>query len=72
MTTAPSPIPGYLTTGEAAALCGRTPEHLSLLCRKKKIKAVRIGRDWLIEQASLEAYIATDPRPGAKSKHAGK
>ena len=68
MTTAPSPVPGYITTTEAAARAGRTKDHISMLCRKKILRAVRVGRDWLVEQASLDAYIDTDPRPGAKPK----
>lgn len=69
MTTAPSPVPGYLTTTEAAAHANRAKDHISMLCRTHKLKCVRVGRDWLVEQASLDAYLAGDPRPGPKPKY---
>ena len=68
MTGAPSPVPGYLTTMQAAALAQCTSQHITLLIRTEKIHAVRVGNMWLVEQASLDAYLATDPRPGAKPK----
>ena len=36
MTTAPSPVPGYITTTEAAARAGRTKDHISLPCRTSR------------------------------------
>ncbi len=35
---------------EAARLVGYTPEYLSLLARKRKIQAKKVGRDWLVDR----------------------
>lgn len=32
-------------------------EYLNLLARKKKIKAVKIGRDWLVRKEDLFDYL---------------
>jgi len=68
MTGAPSPIPGYLSTADAAAYAKKSQEHIAKLCRDNTISAVRVGNMWLVEQASLDAYLASEPRPGVKPK----
>lgn len=46
-----------LTLKEAAALSPYSAEYLNLLARKKKIKARKIGRDWLITKTDLFDYL---------------
>jgi excisionase family DNA binding protein len=48
---------GYISLSQAAALCGLTRQHLSLLARRGKLRAVKIGRDWLTTTAAVEEYM---------------
>lgn len=55
-----------LTTPQAQKLSGLSITYLAALARAGKLNAVRIGRDWLIDKESLEAYLAKDRKPGPK------
>jgi len=44
----------YLTSSEAAKALGFSPDHVRKLIRQGKIKAERIGRNWIIEKKSLD------------------
>jgi hypothetical protein len=46
-----------LSLKDAAAISPYSPEYLNLLARKHKIKAQKIGRDWLITKFDLFNYI---------------
>lgn len=46
-----------LTLKDAATLCPYSSEYLNLLCRKGKLRATKIGRDWLIKRADLFEYL---------------
>ncbi|HVM59062.1 MAG TPA: helix-turn-helix domain-containing protein, partial [Candidatus Paceibacterota bacterium] len=46
-----------ITTKEASEISGYAPDYLSRLARDGKISARRIGRSWLIDSASLEAFV---------------
>ena len=46
-----------ISLSEAAAFCGLTHEHLSLLARRGKLEARKIGRDWLTTRAAVEEYM---------------
>lgn len=52
---------GWITTAEAIKDYGLSQPHLSKLCRKQIVKAVKLrGRahnKWIIERASLEEYL---------------
>lgn len=50
------PIEGWINTKEAAALTGYTRVYLRELIKRHRVEAVKVGRDWLINQASLLAY----------------
>ena len=56
------PARGRLSFGspikEGAALAGYSPVYVRLLARDKRIEARKVGRDWLIERASLLAFKA--------------
>lgn len=44
-----------LTTTEAAERLGITPRRVTMLIAAGRLAAVRVGRDWLIEPAALDA-----------------
>ncbi|HDH07801.1 MAG TPA: hypothetical protein ENG89_02175, partial [Candidatus Moranbacteria bacterium] len=48
----------FIPLAEAARLSGYTPEHLNLLCRTKRIKAEKIGRNWFTTEEWLDEFIA--------------
>lgn len=56
----------WITTAEACELSGYTPDHLRTLIRSGKIKARKISIVWLVEKASLMAYIRTMGQLGEK------
>ncbi|MCH8229582.1 MAG: helix-turn-helix domain-containing protein, partial [Chloroflexi bacterium] len=47
---------------------GMSQAHIRRLLATGTIKGVKVGRDWLVIQASLENYMANRPRPGRKPK----
>jgi excisionase family DNA binding protein len=49
-------IKNYVSTAEAAEITGYKQEHINLLCRKEKIVAEKIGRNWLVNIESLKKY----------------
>ncbi|MGH9636066.1 MAG: helix-turn-helix domain-containing protein [Candidatus Angelobacter sp.] len=46
-----------ITTSQAAKEFDFTPGHLSRLANLRRIRAEKIGRDWLIERESLQEYF---------------
>ena len=57
-----------ISLAEAAEMSGFSQGHLRLLAKQKKIWATKIGRDWLTTEEAVNAYLATDRRPGPKPK----
>lgn len=53
---------------EAAKLSGLSHGHMRLLAKQGKIWATKIGRNWVTTQEAVQAYLATNPRPGPKPK----
>jgi hypothetical protein len=51
-----------ITLIEAAAKSGLSTSHLALLCRTKKLKAVKKGRDWLTTREAVAAYLVDDEK----------
>lgn len=45
-----------IATQDAASAMGCTVQHITRLCRSGLIRGRRIGRAWLVDQASLDAY----------------
>ena len=43
----------YIDTKEAAKILGYTLQHTRLLIRTGQLKAVKFGRDWMIERKSI-------------------
>jgi excisionase family DNA binding protein len=53
-----------LTTTEAAAALGVTPQRIRALIAAGRLRAVKVGRDWLIRPPDLEAVrVRTSGRP---------
>jgi len=51
--------PEYISLAEAAKGTPYTQEYLSLLARKGRIEAIKIGRNWHIKKEALQKYIKT-------------
>ncbi len=49
--------PELLSLKEAAELSPYSPDYLNLLARKGKLKARKIGRDWLVARGDLLDYL---------------
>jgi len=52
----------YISLAEAAKGTPYTQEYLSLLARKGRIEAIKLGRNWLIKKEALEDYTRTKKR----------
>lgn len=48
----------YVDTKEAARLLGYTLQHTRLLIRTGQLRAVKFGRDWMIERKSITDFSA--------------
>lgn len=54
---------------EAAAILGLRPSHVRNLARTGVlVGAKKLGRDWFIPRESIEAYRASERRPGPKRR----
>jgi len=49
-------MPNHFTTTEAAARLGLTPRRVRALCAAGHLPAAKVGRDWIIAQADLDAF----------------
>ena len=61
-------IEGYLTTNQASEKSGISQAHIRLLMETRKLDGLKVGRDWLVETASLENYMGNRPKRGPKRK----
>lgn len=64
-------VKGYITTTEAAALIGVSPQWVRQLAADGLLKGQRFGRDWLIDardakRVAAQPYTVGKPR-GAKN-----
>ena len=57
-----------ISLAQAAKISGLSHGHLRLLAKQGKFWAIKIGRDWLTTEESILTYLATDRRPGPKTK----
>lgn len=55
-------IPNLFNATEAAAYLGLTDSMVRNYCRQARIKAERIGRNWVISRKELDRFKRT-PRP---------
>ena len=56
-------------TKEAAERLGVGQQRVRVLLRTNRIKAVRMGRDWFIDEADLGKFV---PRPGGRPRKGGR
>jgi len=60
-----SDIPGYLTVNEAAERRGVRRQSVLSLIDRKRLKAYRVGKQWLIREEDLEAFV---PLPAGRPR----
>ena len=53
---------------EAAEYTGYSQGHIRYLLGKGEVEGRRFGRDWFTTKKALDAYLATNPRPGPRSE----
>ncbi|GEP38587.1 hypothetical protein NPS01_22500 [Nocardioides psychrotolerans] len=63
--------PVTLTISEAVAYAGRVKSRILELARTGRVEAVQVDGRWLIDGASLDAYLAQPRRPGIRRRTAG-
>lgn len=51
-------MPEFITTAETAELLGYTPQHVRRLVREGVLDGTKIGRDWVINRASVGRFLA--------------
>lgn len=56
----------FVSTREAGERAGFSEAHVSYLLRKGIVEGVKFGWSWAVYWPSMEAYLATNPRPGPK------
>ena len=56
------------TTTEAAQKYGLSDSYLRRLIAKGKIRGRKTVRTWLVDIPSLQRFLATERKPGPKSK----
>ena len=64
-----TPVGNWLTVGEAGHLTGYIQEQIRRLARAGKVKTQKWGTVWMIDRASLLAYIENEglgPQPKRK------
>jgi excisionase family DNA binding protein len=54
-----------ITISVAAQRFGLSPQYLRDIARSGRLKAQKIGRDWLTTPADVEAYIRSRSKKGA-------
>lgn len=50
--------PSYITSGEAAHRLGYTIQHVRRLIRQQRLEGLKLGRDWLVLSASVDAWAS--------------
>lgn len=53
----------YMASSSAAKKVGYTSDYVGQLCRGGKVDAMRVGRAWFVDVASLSAYITSGDVP---------
>ena len=58
----------WISVKEAAEYTGYTPRHIRILLARGLVEGRKFGRDWFTTKKNLDEYLATNPRPGPKTK----
>lgn len=46
-----------VTTTKAHEVTGLSRNHIQRLCKTHRVRATRVGRDWLLSLSSLQEYM---------------
>ena len=57
-----------LTLAEAAEETGLSPSTLRVQIRNGRLKATKVGRDWLVTRPALRAYLENRSPQGRRSR----
>lgn len=57
---------GYVTTAQAARIIRCNASRVRQLLLEGKLQGEKVGRDWLVLEASAKAYRDADRKPGPK------
>ncbi len=63
---------GWMSTAQAAAALGVSPNRIRQLLGTGQLPGSRIGRDWAIRTADLERYRALPPGAKGRPRSVGK
>ena len=58
-----------LPSTEARLISGFSRQHLHRLLQEKRIEGIKLARDWLVYEDSLQAYLAQPRKTGPKGPH---
>jgi len=58
-----------ITLRQASEFSGLTTSHLRRLLGKQKVWGKKFGGTWLTTEYAMKTYLASNPRPGPKSKN---
>src|SRR4051812_26156002 len=47
----------HVSAHDAAVHSGLTRDYIAKLCRDKKIRGTRVGKNWFVEEASFKAFL---------------
>lgn len=62
----------YLNTTQAAAIAGVQADHIGWMIRRRGLPATRVGRQWAIRRADLEAFMESYPAQREAVQAAGR
>jgi Helix-turn-helix domain len=57
-----------ISTVAAAEKYRLTPSYVARLARTQVIRARKFGRDWIVDEEALRAYLAHPRKPGPKPR----
>lgn len=57
-----------ISLSEASEFCGLSSDHLRRLAEQGKLKAKKIGRNWVTSRAAIEEYLEKRNPPGRPKK----
>ena len=65
----PPDLQDLISLSQAATLSSLSPNHLRLLVQTGKVWGIKMGRNWLTTETAVKRYLASDRKPGPKTKH---
>ena len=57
-----------ISLAEASEISGLTAGYLRRLLREKRLRGVKVGRNWLTTAEAIQEYLAQERRPGPKPR----